>query len=589
MNQDYGSVRRLVPFLSLIVLYGMVIALVLILSQQILSDISQGMNLTETLVLPLTLILPLALLGAIVYQILALLRDRRKGKPGTSLKIRLTLFFSFTALLSSVPQAILSVNFVDTTMNSWFGANLGEALDGGVKTSLAYYHDKAQTLKNFAESRSLPTLLSSSLGGTSDHFWDRLSEAAPAIGTAQLFDKNARLILNGGDPRGFIKNPLILQRMDGALPKENIQDVSILRTLKHFSFDSQPYTLVMAIILPDGFDEVSNKLTRARETYRQLQKFNDTFRSVVVLFYIIFAFPIFLISLLIAFSLADDIIRPVVNLEEATKRVAEGDFSIRILTQNRDELSTLVGSFNAMVSELELSRTKIQQTEKITAWQEIAQQLAHELRNPLTPIKLSAERIIRKYRTDPVALEKIIEPAVHAIVHEVDRLDTLLKEFSDFARLPTPVKELADLAELVEEACQPWEVSEPGVTFRREGLQTGITALVDRKQMLQVFTNLIKNAVEAMNGLGTIFVRSSLVKKGYTNYCRIQVQDTGPGIGSENRDRVFNPYFTTKKAGTGLGLSIVERIIFDHGGSIWFESQPGFGTTFFIDLNLEKA
>ncbi|MBU1076037.1 MAG: GHKL domain-containing protein, partial [Spirochaetes bacterium] len=130
--------------------------------------------------------------------------------------------------------------------------------------------------------------------------------------------------------------------------------------------------------------------------------------------------------------------------------------------------------------------------------------------------------------------------------------------------------------------------SEPEIDIDLSGVKPEIILFADKKQFGQIFTNLFKNAIEAMDHSGSIRVLSSLIKKGNSSYCRIQVQDDGPGISPENFEKVFNPYYTTKSTGTGLGLSIVERIVFDHKGSIWFESQLGYGTTFFLDLLMEK-
>ncbi|NNM68138.1 MAG: ATP-binding protein, partial [Spirochaetales bacterium] len=131
--------------------------------------------------------------------------------------------------------------------------------------------------------------------------------------------------------------------------------------------------------------------------------------------------------------------------------------------------------------------------------------------------------------------------------------------------------------------------SHPDLVVHSEGLRPEIELTADRAQLEQVFTNLFKNAVEAMNGAGEIFLHSSLVKKGDKTYCRVQIHDVGPGMSEEARARAFHPYFTTKSFGTGLGLAIVERLVFDHQGSVWFESQPGFGTTFFVELPVEDA
>ena len=173
---------------------------------------------------------------------------------------------------------------------------------------------------------------------------------------------------------------------------------------------------------------------------------------------------------------------------------------------------------------------------------------------------------------------------------EVVRLDALLKEFAGFARLPAPQKTLVLLRPLVEELLSTYRTAHPDLQFSSDGLSPDVRIVADPAQMEQVFTNLLKNSVEAMAsslGPGRLTVVSNLVKKGAASYCRVQIHDTGTGIPPELRDRVFQPYVTTKTDGTGLGLAIVERILFDHQGLVWFESQPGFGTTFFLDLPTE--
>jgi two-component system nitrogen regulation sensor histidine kinase NtrY len=311
---------------------------------------------------------------------------------------------------------------------------------------------------------------------------------------------------------------------------------------------------------------------------------------VLIVFYFFFSFPIFLLSILVSFLLTEEIIRPIVNLEEATRRVAEGDFSFRILSRSADELSHLVGSFNRMVSELSHSREKLKQSEKISAWQEIAQRLAHEIKNPLTPIKLSAQRILKKYTPDPEAgggeFQKVLQASVSSIVREVDNLNDLLVEFREFARLPMPRLQSVHLRELVEEVEAMYTNLSAQVRFDSVHISEDSVILADPGQLKQILANLIRNAIQAMPGGGEISIRSAVVHKEDRRFCRIWIKDSGEGIAEEIRDRVFEPYFTSKKDGAGLGLAIVERIVFDHDGNIWFETEEGVGTTFIIDLPL---
>ena len=434
MKSDLSPSRRFAPFLRLLGLVVVLTVLTLVFSKQILADATTH---PDSAILVLVLVIPITLAGAVGFQAWILLRDRRLHRPGTSLKIRISLFFLLTTLLAAVPQAALSLNFINV-----------------------------------------------------------------AVQTAD----------------------------------------------------------------PD----------------------TETYRRLLMLYYPLLSMPVLLVALLLSFSQSDDLIRPLINLESATRRVAAGDYGIRLLGPDRSALAFLTESFNAMTAELAASRAKLLQNEKVAAWQEIARRLAHELRNPLTPIRLSAERILRRSETDPEHLPELIAPAVGAILTEVTRLDILLKEFAGFARMPAPQKSLIPLKPLIEELLATYRAAHPELKVSTAGLPE-VHVLADPSQLEQVFTNLFKNSVEAMVGSGTLSVAANLVRKGQASYCRIQIHDSGPGIPSELRDRLFQPYVTTKADGTGLGLAIVERIVFDHQGRVWFESQPGFGTTFFLDLPEESA
>jgi nitrogen fixation/metabolism regulation signal transduction histidine kinase len=252
-----------------------------------------------------------------------------------------------------------------------------------------------------------------------------------------------------------------------------------------------------------------------------------------------------------------------------------------------------------MVSELSHSREKLKQTEKISAWQEIAQRLAHEIKNPLTPIKLSAQRILKKYPVEPEAgagrradrglpgsgeFRRVLQASVSSIVREVDNLNDLLVEFREFARLPLPRLQSVHLREPVGEVTQMYRNLSTDVKIDSSHISEDSVIKADPGQIRQVLANLIRNAVQAMPDGGEISIRSAVVHKENRRFCRIWIKDNGSGIPEEIRARVFEPYFTSKKDGVGLGLAIVERIVFDHDGNIWFETQEGVGTTFIIDL-----
>ncbi|WP_455382364.1 ATP-binding protein, partial [Salinispira pacifica] len=516
-----------------------------------------------------------------------LIRDKTTGRPGVRFKLRLLLFFFFIVMLSSVPQGILSVNFIGSATNLWFSGQTGTALRSAQSIALQYYHEKTASLQDFADGTVLRTLLQD-VSRNPRRVWESIRTIHPSIDAMQVFSPAGENVYFVGQPETRLTYTQIEGNRPGEVVKDSTGVVSFIRVLvAHPASGNNRYRIVLSEVLPPGFDRGATEITKSLETFQQLDQLQTVFLVGVILFYGFFSLPLLLLSILVSFFLSDEIIRPIVQLEEATRRVADGDFSYRILSRRGDDLSLLVRSFNQMVSELERSRYKLLQTEKVAAWQEIAQQLAHEIKNPLTPIKLSAERILRKFRQigeeDRQEFARILESSVRAIVTEVDGLSNLLGEFRDFSRMPEPQPQRVNVAEVVQEVVATYG-SAPGVTFHHEHLDPAISVTADPSQLKQVLGNLFKNAIDAMNGAGEVFIRADLVKKGNTLYCRIQVQDTGPGISPELHDKVFNPYFTTKKHGTGLGLAIVERIVFDHRGQIWFETEQGLGTTFFIDL-----
>ena len=575
---------------GLALLYVLLIVLVLVFSSRILSDLSMNRAVAGAFIASLAVIFSLILLWAIGINLFQLLRTGSGEKPGGRLKFRLILFFLLVILLSSIPQAILSINFIGTSLRTWFSARTAESLRGGLAVAMRYYGEKVSNLQNLSRSGIvLAALEKTGPSGVPD--WETLRLVNPDLSCLQIFGADGARIFAAGNPEGFIEEGAALAAAEGLLPRETRTDgLSILRSKKNYTArDGRRRFAVFSVTLPRDFDGHAENLTSSLETFRQLENNRRLILPAFTILYGFFSFPLMLLAILVSFLLSDEIIRPIVNLEEATRKVADGDFSHRILSRSRDELSLLAGSFNMMVAELEKSRLKILQTEKVAAWQEIAQRLAREIKNPLTPIKLSAQRLQKRHRENPEDFGRILDSSVESIVREVDNLDNLLTEFRDFSRLPAPRKRSTRLKAVITEAAALYGERAGKIRIETDGVPEDLALSLDPDQIRRVFANLITNAVDAMPEGGTLRFRTDLVKKGNTRYCRIQVEDTGEGIDRLRFSQVFNPYYTTKSDGTGLGLSVVERIVFDHQGQIWFESEPGVGTTFFIDLPVETA
>jgi two-component system nitrogen regulation sensor histidine kinase NtrY len=223
--------------------------------------------------------------------------------------------------------------------------------------------------------------------------------------------------------------------------------------------------------------------------------------------------------------------------------------------------------------------------QRAAAWREVARRLAHEIKNPLTPIRLSAERLGRHFSQAPETTRHLVEECTATIVSEVEALKGLVDEFSQFARMPAPRAVDTDLHELLEEALALYRGVLPEVAFRTRFAGDLPRVPADREQLRRVVLNLVDNAIEAMDRRGTIEVETQHDPAG--RVVRIIVADDGPGIAPGDRDKLFLPYYSTKRRGSGLGLAIVRRIVAEHGGRISVSDRTPHGARFEIELPCE--
>ncbi len=224
--------------------------------------------------------------------------------------------------------------------------------------------------------------------------------------------------------------------------------------------------------------------------------------------------------------------------------------------------------------------TELIKAQQLAAWNEAARRIAHEIKNPLTPIRLSAERLLRKHRLGDPGLGKAIEEGVEIIVREVVTLQGMVDEFSRYARMPRPRPAPVDLGRLVGETLHLYQNLKPGVEIGSD-VDSGLTAVwIDGEQVKRALINLLDNAVEATEAPGRVTVAAHAVD----GHLEIQVADTGRGIPADAKEKLFLPYFSTKGRGTGLGLAIVHRIVTDHQGSIRVEDNVPKGTVFTVEL-----
>ena len=360
-------------------------------------------------------------------------------------------------------------------------------------------------------------------------------------------------------------------------------------------------SLVATFAVPRAKVDALETTKNVVATYHHVEASRETVYRDQLLVFALLVGSTMLITLVSGTLLARDVTRRMSRLSAAINLVAKGDLSIRVPETGSDELTELGRTFNRMLGEMEASRARIEFLQRIGAWQEMAQRLAHEIKNPLTPIQLAVQECHRKYKGDDARFRTLLDTTLEIVEEEVGTLRRLVGDFSNFARLPHAELVHADLREFLRECSEQLghlelasETATDG-TLETEQLATpdvevswvvptmALPASIDRQMLRRVLINLVRNAVQAVRGdrggatrentnaealagkpRGHVRVSARADGDGTT----LVVEDDGPGISVDKRSRVFDPYFTTKADGTGLGLAIVKKIVVEHGGVV---------------------
>jgi signal transduction histidine kinase len=290
-----------------------------------------------------------------------------------------------------------------------------------------------------------------------------------------------------------------------------------------------------------------------------------------------------LLAILLSGWVAARVTHPIERLAEAAREVAAGNWETQVEVASRDEIGQLAASFNSMTRQLLEQRDRAMQAERVAAWRELARRLAHELKNPLFPLQITVENLLRSRNS--AEFDEVFRESTATLLAELGNLKAIIGRFSDFSKMPQPQLQPVNVNEIVRQV-----VSLHDAQFHADG-RSAINANLQLDDSLapvdadpdllhRALSNLVLNALDAMPDGGAITVRTSATAE----HVRIEVSDTGSGLTREECQRLFTPYYTTKRHGTGLGLAIVQSVVSDHHGSISVDSTPGKGTTFRIDL-----
>lgn len=309
-----------------------------------------------------------------------------------------------------------------------------------------------------------------------------------------------------------------------------------------------------------------------------LNKEISTFLVAYINIYVI----LIAISLLIAILISNYISRPIKMIMTKIREVKLGGQNETIQWNRKDEIGQLVEEYNRMIDELAQSAELLAKSERESAWREMAKQIAHEIKNPLTPMKLSVQYLQRAWQNESPEWENRLEKFTQTMIEQIDALSIIASEFSDFAKMPISQKSNTDLVEVIKSTISLFKTYH-NIQFDFDCAdEEGYLVFADKEQLIRAFNNLFKNAIQAigMQADGKVEIR---LKKQFQDII-VEIADNGEGISDEISAKIFSPNFTTKSGGMGLGLAIVKNIIINSGGEISYKSQKGDGATFFIKL-----
>jgi signal transduction histidine kinase len=292
------------------------------------------------------------------------------------------------------------------------------------------------------------------------------------------------------------------------------------------------------------------------------------------------------LGFVLAFVMSARVTRPVEQLAGAARAVADGDWDVHVDdVRTTGEIKVLADAFETMTRQLVDHRDRLVQAERVAAWRELARRLAHELKNPLFPLRITIDNLRRAKSLSPGEFDEVFDESLTTLQTGLGNLNTVVGRFSDFAKMPAPEFAQVSVNEVVEQSASLFRAQltlpgHPPVNLTLD-LDPSLGAIRgDGEQLRRVVQNLLLNAIDAMPQGGAL----RIVTRRRGGVVRIDVADTGQGLSEEERRRLFTPYYTTKQHGTGLGLAIVQSVVADHAGKIWVDSAPGRGSTFHIEL-----
>ncbi len=560
-----------------------------------LTFINQGYIPLTELNLQILLIIDLILLLVFFYLIFKnisrVYSAQKKNRAGSQTSIKYISLFTLFTFIPSLLIAIFSLFLFNFGIQNFFNDKIKLAVNNSYDVAKNYVEDNKKSIGGDVLIMGVGINRISNLFYTNPKQFKAIlwsEKILRKVDDVYLIDSSGNIIFSDtkNDQNDFIipidesfrkaskGSPVIIQNAQDSKPSAMIKINNLIDTYLYISRDIEPKIL-----------NYLNETEQAVNFYYSFENKQLGIKLTFAIIYIIVVTLLLFLSTFIAISFATRLTKPIINLIKASDKISKGELNTKVKEDETDEEFKLLNrNFNSMINRLEKQQEKLLQSERYSAWESIARKLAHEIKNPLTPIQLSIDSLREKYSKKISEGKEDFVKYLETINRQIKDIETLVNEFSSFARMPSPVIKKINLCNVINRAVEFMSMSSKSeISFNNKNKNLPING--DEEQLYRVFINLIKNSDESISEIrqkkANFKGKIELDITSNNEYIVIKLSDNGTGI--KDTKKIMTPYFTTKKNGTGLGLPIVKKIITEHSGDLIINNKEK-GTIVTISL-----
>jgi len=532
----------------------------------------------------------------IVQTIYKVFKSRRKKEIGSEASFKYITFFSITTLLPAIFVAAFSLILFNAGLQTFFNKKIKSAINNSAVVAKNYVEETRNTI----EADIL--LMEIDINNKSGLYYDNPRAFLNILGSQRLFRRldEVHLLDSSGEP---LMSNIVDPSVDFISPSEQallkslegkpvrIIDAVSNRTSALIKLDNfiDTYLYVVKYMDPKLISYLQ-QTGDAINFYYLVQTQKNKIKVTFAIIYILVVSLLLFLSIIISLNFASRLTKPIVNLIRASEKISLGDLNARVpLIEADEEIKKLNVNFNSMIEKLKKQQDKLLISERHSAWESVARKLAHEIKNPLTPIQLSIDRIREKYLNKSLKDDDELSIYLDTITKQIKDIEHLVNEFSDFARMPKPLFKKVNLNQIISRAFKLHELSDPNIKFLLSKKNASYIINGDEEQLNRAFINLVKNSIESISENISKNVdfkgKINIEIKDDRDYIYVTISDNGIGFSGVDKEKMLTPYFTTKKNGTGLGLAVVTKIINDHNSTITFNTIKNGAK---VDITLPK-